>query len=218
MSLAEMRPAPRVEIDMPLVVRSITKKFRRRPERAERRAWRARKAFHTAVDDVSFRITPGEIYGVIGANGSGKSTLIRMLRPCSCPMRGEVCVFGHDALRDPLSVRPCSTGCRRTRRSSAPCRRSRICCSSAGPTGSPGGNWYETQPPDPGRLARRGAGPGREPMLRHVAGQQQKVAVARAFLTRPRLMLLDEPTTGLDPRSKRDVQALRGRGAPRGLG
>jgi ABC-2 type transport system ATP-binding protein len=37
-------------------------------------------------------------------------------------------------------------------------------------------------------------------------GQQQKVAVARAFLTRPRLMLLDEPTTGLDPRSKRDVQ------------
>ena len=39
-------------------------------------------------------------------------------------------------------------------------------------------------------------------------GQQQKVAVARAFLTRPRLMLLDEPTTGLDPRSKRDVQGF----------
>ena len=54
-----------------------------------------------------------------------------------------------------------------------------------------------------------------EPMSHLSRGQQQKVAVARSFLTSPSLMLLDEPTTGLDPRSKRDVQALRPRGAAR---
>jgi ABC-2 type transport system ATP-binding protein len=47
-----------------------------------------------------------------------------------------------------------------------------------------------------------------EPMSNLSRGQQQKVAVARSFLTSPVLMLLDEPTTGLDPRSKRDVQAF----------
>jgi ABC-2 type transport system ATP-binding protein len=59
-------------------------------------------------------------------------------------------------------------------------------------------------------LARLGMGMDKavEPMSRLSRGQQQKIAVARSFLTSPVLMLLDEPTTGLDPRSKREVQAF----------
>ena len=64
------------------------------------------KELHTAVDRVSFRVAPGEIYGLIGANGSGKSTLIRVLSTLLVPDAGEVSVFGRDAVRAPLSVRP----------------------------------------------------------------------------------------------------------------
>ena len=62
----------------PLDVRAVTKTFKRRRGHGSR-GWRGTKQFHVAVDRVSFRIAPGEIYGVIGANGSGKSTLIRVL-------------------------------------------------------------------------------------------------------------------------------------------
>ncbi|MEX1009367.1 MAG: ATP-binding cassette domain-containing protein [Acidimicrobiia bacterium] len=55
---------------------------------------------------MSFRMRLGEIYGVIGANGSGKSTMIRILSTLLLPDDGDVRVFGRDAIRDPLPVRP----------------------------------------------------------------------------------------------------------------
>ena len=53
-----------------------------------------------AVDDISMRITRGEIYGVLGANGSGKSTLIRLVSTLLTLDEGRVEVFGHDIVRD----------------------------------------------------------------------------------------------------------------------
>jgi ABC-2 type transport system ATP-binding protein len=83
----------------PLDVRGVTKSFRRRQPRQRRRTRQ------TAVRDVSFRVGPGEIYGVIGSNGSGKSTLVRMLSTLLLPDAGETRVFGRDAVRSPGSVR-----------------------------------------------------------------------------------------------------------------
>lgn len=191
---------------VPLDVHAVRKTFRRRRHRTFSRARRGQhREMHAAVDGVSFRVAPGEIYGLIGANGSGKSTLIRVLSTLLVPDSGEVSIFGRDALRAPLSVRPLLN---------------RV---SADPSFframSPLENllFYGRAYGLSGTLVRRRsaeildrlgleAGRIREPMLHLSRGQQQKVAVARAFLTSPRLMLLDEPTTGLDPRSKRDVQ------------
>jgi ABC-2 type transport system ATP-binding protein len=160
-----------------------------------------------AVDKVSFRVRRGEIYGVLGANGSGKSTLIRIISTLLLPDEGRVTVFGHDAVREPMAVR------RRINRVSADPSFFRIM--SAAENLRFFGRIYglstrEIRERVPHVLAQLGIEPDKldEPLTNLSRGQQQKVAVARAFLSAPMLVLLDEPTTGLDPRSKRDVQAF----------
>lgn len=159
------------------------------------------------LDDVSFKVARGEIYGIIGANGSGKSTLIRILSTLLLPDAGAVAVFGVDAVRRSMSVRALIN-----RVSAEP---SFFRSMSAGENLRFFGRVYGLKPREIGDrtreiLDRLGFSPelAREPMSHLSRGQQQKVAVARSFLTSPVLMLLDEPTTGLDPRSKRDVQAF----------
>jgi len=159
------------------------------------------------LDNVSFEIRRGEIYGLIGANGSGKSTLVRILSTLLLSDEGEVRIFGLDVVQESMKVR------------------SLINRVSADPSFFRNmsalenllffGRVYGLSPRTvkrlvPGILERLGFEWARalEPMSHLSRGQQQKIAVARCFLTSPVLMLLDEPTTGLDPRSKRDVQAF----------
>jgi ABC-2 type transport system ATP-binding protein len=192
---------------LPLEVCGLTKTFRPGRLRAVVTKHEPGRRPHRAVDGVSFAVRPGEIYGVIGANGSGKSTLIRILSTLLLPDRGEVQVFGRDAIRNPQSVRPLLN-----RVSADP---SFFRAMSAMENLLFFGRAYGLSGPT---ARRRSAailqrlhldeGHATQPMLHLSRGQQQKVAVARAFLSSPRLMLLDEPTTGLDPRSKRDVQAF----------
>jgi ABC-2 type transport system ATP-binding protein len=191
----------------PLDVRGVTKTFRPSRLSALARSRASRTRAHTAVDNVSFQLAEGEIYGVIGANGSGKSTLIRVLSTLLLPDRGEVRVFGVDALHDPQSARPLLN-----RVSADP---SFFRAMSAmenllfyGRAYGLSGTAARDRSAAILRRLHLGAGHARQPMLNLSRGQQQKVAVARAFLSAPRLMLLDEPTTGLDPRSKRDVQGF----------
>jgi ABC-2 type transport system ATP-binding protein len=200
----------------PLEASGLVKVFKKRAGRAARDAAAergatprrsSRKRTHVAVDDVSFEVQPAEIYGVIGANGSGKSTLIRILSTLLLPDAGQIRIFGFDAVREPMSVRPLIN-----RVSADP---SFFRPMSALENLLFFGRAYGMSGPEVRArsveiLARLGLDGerAREPMLHLSRGQQQKVAVARAFLTRPKLLLLDEPTTGLDPRSKREVQAF----------
>ncbi|CAN5536968.1 hypothetical protein BH23CHL6_BH23CHL6_07930 [soil metagenome] len=160
-----------------------------------------------AVNDVSLRIERGEIYGILGANGSGKSTLIRLVSTLLTFEEGRVEVFGHDIERDEMAVK------RLINRVSVDAAFFKKL--------SPAENLlyasrlYGLDARHARReavriLARLGIAESRmsRPLEQMSRGMQQKVAIARAILTSPVLLLLDEPTTGLDPRSKLDVQAF----------
>ena len=160
-----------------------------------------------AIDDVSLRLEPGTIHGVLGANGSGKSTLIRLISGLLTLDEGRVEVFGLDLQRDELAVK------RLINRVSVDAAffkklspmenllfAARLYGLKAG---------YAKRQAT-AILARLGIAESRlgRPVEQMSRGMQQKVAIARALLTSPTLLLLDEPTTGLDPRSKLDVQAF----------
>ncbi len=158
-----------------------------------------------AVDHVSFTVMQGEIFGVLGPNGSGKSTLIRLLATLLLPDDGNIRVFGYDVVRQPMLVQ------RLINRVSVE--------ASFFKKLSPmenlvyGARLYGMSGAEIRRqvleiLTRLGLEERSiyKPMEEMSRGMQQKVAIARALLSSPRLLLLDEPTTGLDPRSKLEVQ------------
>jgi len=160
-----------------------------------------------AVADVSLRIERGEVYGILGANGGGKSTLIRLVSTLLTLDSGRVEVFGHDVEKDEMAVK------RLINRVSVDAAFFKKL--------SPAENLIyaarlygldaRTARDESIRiLARLGISEKRlgRPLEQMSRGMQQKVAIARAILTSPTLLLLDEPTTGLDPRSKLDVQTF----------
>jgi ABC-2 type transport system ATP-binding protein len=158
-----------------------------------------------ALAGVSFTVARGECVAVLGQNGSGKSTLIRMLSTLLLPDGGTARVFGHDVVHEASAVR------RLVNRVSV--EASFFKRMSAAENLSYAARFYgmtlaRTRALIPEILEQVGFPVSRsgEPMQDLSRGMQQKVALARALLTSPVLLLLDEPTTGLDPRSKREVQ------------
>lgn len=155
-----------------------------------------------AVEDLSFVVRRGDVYGFLGPNGSGKSTTIRMILGLVRPTSGEVRIFGRPA--------------------TSPEERARM----AGFVEAPGFYEYLSARDNLRLLAAADRRADKSPPLQEVLqtvglserardkvrtysqGMKQRLAIAAALLREPEFLVLDEPTNGLDPGGMRDIRAL----------
>ncbi|MFE9787827.1 ATP-binding cassette domain-containing protein [Nocardia salmonicida] len=168
---------------------------------------RLRKAFgaHVVLDDLDLDISAGTVFALLGPNGAGKTTLVRILATLSLPDRGDVEVFEHDLRRAPDTIR----------------RLIGVTGQNASVDGVLTGteNLRLT-----GRLLhlgkaetlRRGTellerfdlvDAADKPVASYSGGMRRRLDLAMSLMGKPRIVFLDEPTTGLDPRSRRDLWA-----------
>ncbi len=153
-----------------------------------------------AVTGLSLDVRPGDLYGFLGPNGAGKTTAIRCILGLLRPDAGEVRIFGEsDAVRRRSAVgamveTPAFHEWRTARQNLE------LACAYAGAGGAPD---IEEALERVG-LRERAA----ERVGAYSLGMKQRLGIARALVSRPRLLILDEPTNGLDPRGMREVRDL----------
>ena len=211
-NLEEMQLTEHIVIDATkdaVVIDGVSKIFKKsRP--LLRLPWREPKEVKRevhAVDNVTMTVKRREIMGILGANGSGKSTLIRILSTLLIPDTGRVSIFGYDVVKDDAMVQRLINRVSVEASFFKKLSPMENLIYAARLYNMPGG---EARAKIKSILSRLGI-PGErigQPLENMSRGMQQKVAIARAFLTAPIVLLLDEPTTGLDPRSKIDVQTF----------
>ena len=157
-----------------------------------------------AVKDLSIRIEPGEVYGLLGPNGSGKSTTLKIILDLVSPTRGHTEIFGRDSRlvesREAVGFLPENpyfykylTGAETLRFFGRPC----------GMTGAPLKNRVNEL------LDLVGLNKARDRRLgTYSKGMLQRIGLAQALIQDPRLVVLDEPTAGVDPAGSREIRDL----------
>ena len=153
-----------------------------------------------AVDDVSLRVAPGEVLGILGTNGAGKTTTVEMIAGLRRPDRGRVTILGLDPQHDRAAVRQVLGVQLQEAELHGALTVSELIGLYRGfyPGPRPSGELLELV----GLQDKRGVR-----FEKLSGGQQQRLSIALALAGRPRVLILDELTTGLDPRARRQMWA-----------
>ena len=159
-----------------------------------------------AVDNLSFSVSPGEVLGFLGANGAGKSTTMRMIAGFISPTEGSVSVCGHDIERDPVAAKACMGYLPEGAPSYGEMTVNEFLNFVADIRGLKGERRTQRRAVVVDRLA---LGPVTEQVVETLSkGFRRRVGLAQALIHDPQVLILDEPTDGLDPNQKHEVRRL----------
>ena len=161
---------------------------------------------HYAVNDLSFRVEKGQIYGFLGPNGAGKSTTMNIITGYLAPTAGEVKINGHDMMKEPEEAKRCIGYLPEQPplyMNETPMEYLRFVGEAKGLHGAE----LESQIEEVIRQTKIGDVKGRR-ISSLSKGYKQRVGIAQALLGNPRVIVLDEPTVGLDPMQIIEIRAL----------
>ncbi|HEX3915570.1 MAG TPA: ABC transporter ATP-binding protein [Steroidobacteraceae bacterium] len=159
-----------------------------------------------AVNDLTFSVSPGEVLGFLGANGAGKSTTMRMIAGFVAPTAGQVTVCGHDIEKAPVAAKSCMGYLPEGAPSYGEMTVSEFLDFVADVRGLTGERRRERRAVVVDRL---GLGPVTNQVIETLSkGFRRRVGLAQALIHDPQVLILDEPTDGLDPNQKHEVRRL----------